>query len=51
MVARFGGKRYEIGVSLFQAVVLMCFDEDDTLGFEAIKERTGIGESSPSYQH
>lgn len=43
MIARFGGKRYEVGVSLFQAVVLMCFDEEDTLGFEAIRERTGIG--------
>lgn len=43
MVARFAGKRYEVGLSLFQAVVLMCFEEDDTLGFVAIQERTGIG--------
>lgn len=44
LTARFSGTKYEIGVSLFQAVVLMCFNEDDALGVDEIKTRTGIGE-------
>ncbi|OCF44515.1 hypothetical protein I317_01587 [Kwoniella heveanensis CBS 569] len=39
---RFPSGRYEIGVSLFQAVVLLLFNEEDSLDFAAIKQRTGI---------
>ncbi|WVW86443.1 hypothetical protein I302_108491 [Kwoniella bestiolae CBS 10118] len=43
LTARFGSSaRYEIGVSLFQAVVLLLFNEEDTLDFNEIKNRTGI---------
>ena len=45
LTGRFGGGRYEIGVSLFQAVVLLQFNEVDELDFKEIKERTGIGKS------
>jgi len=43
LVARFDSGRYEIGVSLFQAVVLLQFNEVDVLDFNEIKARTGIG--------
>ncbi|WVQ94950.1 hypothetical protein IAU59_002040 [Kwoniella sp. CBS 9459] len=39
---RFPSGRYEVGVSLFQAVVLLLFNEEDSLDFAGIKERTGI---------
>ncbi|KAK4685778.1 hypothetical protein P7C73_g4368, partial [Tremellales sp. Uapishka_1] len=42
MSARFPAGRYEIGVSLFQAVVLLQFNEEDSMKFKEIKERTGI---------
>ncbi|WVQ83705.1 hypothetical protein IAT38_005849 [Cryptococcus sp. DSM 104549] len=42
LTARFPSGRFELGVSLFQAVVLMLFNEEDALGFGEIKERTGI---------
>jgi hypothetical protein len=45
MTARFPGGNKEIGVSLFQASVLMQFNETDTLTFEEILARTGIGKS------
>jgi cullin-4 len=41
--ARFPSGKYEVGVSLFQGVVLMQFGEEDSLGFKEIKDRTGIG--------
>jgi len=44
--AKFSSGKYEVGVSLFQAVVLMQFNEEDGLTFTEIKERTGIGELS-----
>jgi cullin-4 len=44
MSARFEKGRYEIGVSLFQAVVLMQFNDDDALRFKELQDRTGIGE-------
>jgi cullin-4 len=44
LTGRFGTGRYEIGVSLFQAVVLMGFNEEDELDFKTIKDRTGIGQ-------
>lgn len=43
LTARFASGRYEIGVSLFQAVVLLLFNEVGSLTFAEIKERTGIG--------
>jgi cullin-4 len=42
--ARFPSGKYEIGVSLFQAVVMIQFNEEDTLSFKDLKDRTGIGE-------
>ena len=42
LTARFASGKYEIGVSLFQAVVLLNFNDDDTLDFNEIKSRTGI---------
>ncbi|OCF77529.1 hypothetical protein I204_01517 [Kwoniella mangroviensis CBS 8886] len=43
LIARFANSsRYEIGVSLFQAVVLLLFNEEDALDFSEIKKRTGI---------
>ncbi|ORY31595.1 putative ubiquitin-protein ligase [Naematelia encephala] len=42
---RFASGKYEIGVSLFQAVVMMQFNEEDVLTFKDIKERTGIESS------
>jgi cullin-4 len=42
LVARFDAGRYEIGVSLFQAVVLGQFNEVDVLDFNEMKARTGI---------
>ncbi|WVR09664.1 hypothetical protein IAU60_006739 [Kwoniella sp. DSM 27419] len=40
--ARFPSGKYEVGVSLFQAVVMLQFNEDDSLDFKALKVRTGI---------
>lgn len=48
LTGRFGTGRYEIGVSLFQAVVLLGFNEDDELDFNTIQNRTGIGKSFPT---
>ncbi|KAE8541615.1 hypothetical protein D1P53_001784 [Cryptococcus gattii VGV] len=42
LTARFPSGRYEVGVSLFQAVVLLLFNEVGSLTFAEIKERTGI---------
>ncbi|EIW72204.1 hypothetical protein TREMEDRAFT_24724, partial [Tremella mesenterica DSM 1558] len=42
MTARFDSGRYEITLSLFQAVVLLQFNEDDSLSFKELHERTGI---------
>ncbi|WVF67352.1 hypothetical protein IAT40_002107 [Kwoniella sp. CBS 6097] len=39
---RFPSGKYEVGVSLFQAVVMLLFNEEDSLDFATIKERTGI---------
>ena len=45
LTARFPSGRYEVGVSMFQAVVLLQFNADDTLTFAELKQRTGIGAS------
>lgn len=45
LTARFPGGNKEIGVSLFQAIVLMQFNEADSLTYEEIYERTGIERS------
>lgn len=45
LTAHFDSGKYEIGVSLFQAVVLLQFNDDDVLDFKEIRSRTGIGES------
>ncbi|OXM77936.1 ubiquitin-protein ligase [Cryptococcus neoformans Bt63] len=42
LTARFPSGRYEVGVSLFQAVVLLLYNEVESLTFVEIKERTGI---------
>ena len=42
LTARFPSGKYEIGVSLFQAVVLLQFNEDSTLEFKELRDRTGI---------
>jgi cullin-4 len=47
LTARFPNGTKEIGVSLFQAMVLLQFNEADTLDFEEIYARTGIGELWP----
>jgi cullin 4 len=44
LTARFPSGTKEIGVSLFQAMVLLQFNETDTLDFEEIFAHTGIGE-------
>jgi len=41
--ARFASGKYEIGVSLFQAVVMHAFNDEDSLEFKELRERTGIG--------
>ncbi len=46
LTARFPAGNKEIGVSLFQAMVLMQFNDADSLDFEEIFARTGIGERS-----
>lgn len=43
ITARFPGGNKEIGVSLFQALVLMLFNGDESLNFSQIEDRTGIG--------
>ncbi|ODN95685.1 hypothetical protein I350_04529 [Cryptococcus amylolentus CBS 6273] len=58
MTARFGQgaegreKRYEIGVSLYQAVVLIMFNDNDHLTVKDIGERSGIpvNELTPTLQ-
>ncbi|ODN74288.1 hypothetical protein L198_08218, partial [Cryptococcus wingfieldii CBS 7118] len=58
MTARFGQgteggeKRYEIGVSLYQAVVLIMFNDNDHLTVKDIRERSGIpvNEMAPTLQ-
>ncbi|WRT69963.1 uncharacterized protein IL334_006954 [Kwoniella shivajii] len=42
LTGRFSSGRYEVGVSLFQAVVMLLFNEEDTLDFKSIQSRTGI---------
>ncbi|WWD19893.1 hypothetical protein CI109_104362 [Kwoniella shandongensis] len=42
LTGRFPSGKYEIGVSLFQAVVMLQFNEVDTLTFKELKDRTGI---------
>ncbi|BEI84475.1 hypothetical protein CcaverHIS002_0410790 [Cutaneotrichosporon cavernicola] len=42
LTAVFDSGRYEIGVSLFQAVALLQFNDDDVLDFTELKSRTGI---------
>ncbi|WVQ75685.1 hypothetical protein IAR50_005314 [Cryptococcus sp. DSM 104548] len=54
LTARFGGgeKRYEIGVSLYQAVVLIMFNDHDHLSVKEIREKSGIpmNELTPTLQ-
>lgn len=45
MSARFDSGKYEIGLSLFQAVVLLHFNTETSLVFTDIQGRTGIGKS------
>jgi cullin-4 len=49
--ARFSSGKYEVGVSLFQAVVMLQFNEEDTLDFKELKQRTGIGEYETAKTH
>ena len=42
--ARFNRGEKELSVSLYQALVLLLFNEDEKLGFVDIQERTRIGE-------
>lgn len=51
LTARFPSGRYEVGVSLFQAVVLLLYNEVESLTFAEIKERTGIGKLLYSPSH
>jgi cullin-4 len=44
LTAKFPGGNKEIGVSLFQALVLLQFNDVETLDFEEIRARTGIGQ-------
>ena len=41
--ARFKSEEKELSVSLFQAVVLLLYSDEDNIGFRDIKENTGIG--------
>ena len=43
LTARFPSGRYEVGVSLFQAVALEQFNSADSLTFKELKDQTGIG--------
>ncbi|TXT04899.1 hypothetical protein VHUM_03982 [Vanrija humicola] len=45
LTARFDSGKYEIGVSLFQAVVMLQFNEGDVFDFNELKARTGIESS------
>jgi cullin-4 len=45
LTARFSSGRYEIGVSLFQAVTLLAFNEEDSMTFAELQTKTGIGPS------
>ncbi|KLT44674.1 ubiquitin-protein ligase [Cutaneotrichosporon oleaginosum] len=42
LTARFDSGKYEVGVSLFQAIVLLQFNDEDVLDFTELKSRTGI---------
>lgn len=42
MSARFDSGKYEMTLSLFQAVVLLQYNEEDHLTFKELQERTGI---------
>lgn len=42
MTTRLGGGKYEITLSLFQAVVLLLYNEEDVLTCAEIQRRTGI---------
>jgi cullin-4 len=46
LTARFESGKYEIGVSLFQAIVLLHFNDDNSLDVKELQARTGIGELS-----
>ncbi len=48
LTAKFSGGNKEIGVSLFQAMVLMQFNGVDTLDYEQLYEATGIGKRTQS---
>ncbi|GJJ12245.1 hypothetical protein Clacol_006486 [Clathrus columnatus] len=43
LTARFPAGQKELSVSLYQAVVLLLFNEKDRLGFSEIKEQTNLG--------
>lgn len=49
MTAKFPAGNKEIDVSLFQAMVLLQFNDTKSLTFEEIFERTGIGEIERPY--
>lgn len=49
LTARFPSGRYEIGLSLFQAVVLLQYNQEESFTFTELKERTGIGQSCLIY--
>jgi cullin-4 len=48
LTARFESGKYEIGVSLFQAIVLLHFNDDNSLDVKEIQARTGIGKLTPT---
>lgn len=43
LTARFPAGQKELSVSLYQAVVLLLFNEKDNLGYTEIKEQTNLG--------
>jgi len=43
LTGRFPSGRYEIGLSLFQAVVLLQYNHEESFTFKDLRERTGIG--------
>ena len=43
--ARFGAGNKDLTVSLYQAVVLLLFNDETEIGFKAILEATRMGES------
>jgi len=44
LTARFESGKYEVGVSLFQAIVLLQFNDDNSLDVNTLQQRTGIGQ-------